>query len=158
LATRYFCRLVGRKVVPCRRWRKPSRLIIIKGTMKLTSCTLQNRQPQQPTLTGLKAILSHVPGEGPGDASISRRHFILQGALLSVGAATMLVGSKTTAAQSQQRKMTMDLVCGNLGISANQREAIELAARHGFESVGVDGAHLATLEADQLAELKKYLK
>jgi sugar phosphate isomerase/epimerase len=54
--------------------------------------------------------------------------------------------------------MTIDLVCGNIGISASQREAIELAAGHGFESVGADGAFLASLSDEQLAELKSFMK
>ncbi len=54
--------------------------------------------------------------------------------------------------------MTMDLVCSNIGVAANQREAIELAARHGFESVGVDGAFLASLSENQVTELKSFLK
>jgi hypothetical protein len=58
----------------------------------------------------------------------------------------------------KQRKMTIDLVCGKIGVSANQREAIELAARHGFESVGADGAFLASLSDDQVPELKSFMK
>jgi sugar phosphate isomerase/epimerase len=58
----------------------------------------------------------------------------------------------------KNRKMTLDLVCGNIGISAGQLEAIDLAARHGFESVGADGAGLASLTGDQLADLKAMMK
>src|SRR6185369_11029088 len=58
----------------------------------------------------------------------------------------------------QSRKMTIDLVCGSIGVSANQHEAIDLAARHGFESVGVDGGYLASLSDDQIAELRGLLK
>src|ERR1022692_711984 len=54
--------------------------------------------------------------------------------------------------------MTIDLVCGNIGVSTNQREAIELAARHGFESVSADGAFLASLSDDQVPELKSFMK
>ena len=54
--------------------------------------------------------------------------------------------------------MTIDLVCGAIGVSANQQEAIELAARHGFESVGADGGYLASLGDDQMAELKGTMK
>ena len=42
--------------------------------------------------------------------------------------------------------MTMDLVCGAIGVSATQREAIELAARHGFESVEAHGDYLDDVE------------
>jgi len=54
--------------------------------------------------------------------------------------------------------MTIDLVCGAIGVSAGQREAIDLATRHGFESVGVDGAYLSTLSDDQSGELKALIK
>ena len=54
--------------------------------------------------------------------------------------------------------MTIDLMCGSIGVSAGQLEAIELAARHGFESVGADGQFLASLSPDKLAELRASLK
>ncbi len=63
-----------------------------------------------------------------------------------------------SASETKARKMTADLVCGNLGISASQNEAINLAARHGFESVGVDVGYVASLEASQVEELKSMLK
>ena len=31
--------------------------------------------------------------------------------------------------------MTIDLVCGAIGVRATQREAIDMAHRHGFESI-----------------------
>ena len=64
----------------------------------------------------------------------------------------------TVKAQVPKRKMTMNLVCGAIGVSANQREAIDLAARHGFESVEANGAYLASLADDQLRELKEFMK
>ena len=88
---------------------------------------------------------------------INRRQFIGQSALASLAGVTLLAG-RAGAAEATPRKMTMDLVCGNLGISANQREAIELAARHGFESVGADGNFLASLQDDLMAELKTFMK
>ncbi len=62
------------------------------------------------------------------------------------------------ATETKPRKMTADLVCGNLGISAGQVEAIDLASRHGFESVGVDVGYVARLDASQVEELKSTLK
>jgi sugar phosphate isomerase/epimerase len=62
------------------------------------------------------------------------------------------------ALDAKNRKMTIDLVCGAIGVSANQTEAIDLAARHGFESVGVDSAYLSSLSDDKIAELKESLK
>jgi sugar phosphate isomerase/epimerase len=90
---------------------------------------------------------------------LTRRDFLQHALTTSAAIGTGLVASfGATAAESRNRKMTIDLVCGCIGVSANQREAIELAARHGFESVGVDGGYLASLSDDQLAELKTFLK
>jgi sugar phosphate isomerase/epimerase len=89
----------------------------------------------------------------------SRREFIQRTltASLAVGAG-LGESSRLSASEAKTRRMTIDLVCGAIGVSAGQRDAIELAARHGFESVGVDGAYLAGLSADQLGELKALLK
>ncbi len=54
--------------------------------------------------------------------------------------------------------MTVDLVCGAIGVSANQLEAVELAARHGFQSVGADAGYLASLPEEKMAELKALLQ
>jgi sugar phosphate isomerase/epimerase len=54
--------------------------------------------------------------------------------------------------------MTIDLVCGNLGVSADLPTAVDLAHRHGFESVGPDAALLAKLSDAQLDGLLGDLK
>ena len=87
----------------------------------------------------------------------NRRQFIHQATIASLGGVAFFAGL-SDAAEVKQRKTTIDLVCGNIGVSANQREAIELAARHGFESVGADGAFLASLSDDQVSELKSFMK
>jgi len=70
-----------------------------------------------------------------------------------------MMNTTTSAAQGcGPRKMTMDLVCGSIGVQANQREAIGLAQRHGFESVGPDADYLGRLADDQLQELLADLK
>ncbi len=82
--------------------------------------------------------------------ALTRREFIQTSALAGLamaGSATALAGI------ASNRKMTLDLMCGAIGVSATQPEAIELAARHGFESVGADPQYLASLSSDQLAEL-----
>lgn len=90
---------------------------------------------------------------------LNRRQFIRNTALTSLaGAALLAAAVQPTATEAKKRKMTMDLVCGNLGVSASQREAVELAARHGFESVEANGGQLASLPDDQLAELKSLMK
>ena len=87
----------------------------------------------------------------------NRRQFIHQTTIVSLGGVACFA-SLSNAAEVKPRKMTIDLVCGNIGVSANQREAIELATRHGFESVGADGAFLASLLDDQVPELKSSMK
>ena len=91
--------------------------------------------------------------------TLSRRSFLQKAGQGAVAAGFLtggLVGLR--GAELKKRKMTADLVCGNLGISASQLEAIELAARHGFESVGADGAYLASLSENQAADLKSTLR
>jgi sugar phosphate isomerase/epimerase len=89
----------------------------------------------------------------------SRRSFIERtitaGLAIGAGSGGLFQAS---ASGSKGRKMTIDLVCGAIGVSAGQREAIELAARHGFESVGVDPGYLAGLSSDQLQELTGLVK
>jgi sugar phosphate isomerase/epimerase len=89
---------------------------------------------------------------------LTRREFIHQAGLATVAAGLAFGHYSITRAATAKCKMTLDLVCGNLGISANQTEAIELAARHGFESVGADGGYLASTTDDQAAELKSLLR
>ena len=84
----------------------------------------------------------------------SRRTFL--GSVTMTGIAGLgfsrLVAS-ARAQESSRRKMTTNLVCGAIGVSANQEEAIRLAAKHGFESVEARGDYLATLSQPQMEEL-----
>jgi sugar phosphate isomerase/epimerase len=90
---------------------------------------------------------------------MNRRAFLDRTARSVIAAGVLSTGLVNLAgAETKKRKMTVDLVCGNLGISASQPEAIELAARHGFESVGADGGYLASLSSGQTDELKSSLK
>lgn len=88
---------------------------------------------------------------------LNRRRFLHQTTLATL-AGSAIVPGLTTAAEPKPRKMTMDLVCGNIGVRASQREAVELAAQYGFESVGADGGFLASLSNDQANELKSFMK
>ncbi|MCF6313267.1 MAG: sugar phosphate isomerase/epimerase [Verrucomicrobiales bacterium] len=85
-----------------------------------------------------------------------RREFIISGAA-AVAVAT-LSNSTALAAAEPKRKMTMDLICGRLGVKANQEQAIDFAAQHGFESVGPNAGELAKLSSAQLQEMKGRLK
>ena len=56
------------------------------------------------------------------------------------------------------RGMQLHLSCGALGIAANQRQAIDLAAKHGFDVVDADGKYLGGLGAGELSDLLGYMK
>src|SRR5688500_6150962 len=71
--------------------------------------------------------------------SLRDRRRFLTGAVAAV-----CLGSLAAAAD-RKRKMTIDLVCGMLGVQADLAEAVRLAAAHGFESVAPDPAFLAKL-------------
>jgi sugar phosphate isomerase/epimerase len=58
----------------------------------------------------------------------------------------------------RRRRMTIDLVCGNLGVKATQREAIDLAHRHGFESVFPDAGELGRISDPELQDVLADLK
>jgi hydroxypyruvate isomerase len=62
------------------------------------------------------------------------------------------------AANGPGRAMTMDLVCGNLGVKADLPTAIALAHHHGFESVAPDAGYLGRLSDSQLSDLSSDLK
>jgi sugar phosphate isomerase/epimerase len=89
---------------------------------------------------------------------ITRRQFLENAALLAAAGNGLLRSSNAQAADAVPRKMTIDLVCGSIGVSANPRQAIEFAARFGFESVEPNSQFLASLSDDQLADLKADMK
>ena len=88
---------------------------------------------------------------------LPRREFLtgLAAATVATALSTPSFGQTEPA---KKRKMTMDLQCGSIGVSANQPESIELAHRFGFESVGADGGYLASLPEDKLTALLGDLK
>ena len=87
---------------------------------------------------------------------INRRQF---GQTLASSVLAVAAGIRTThARQPQHRKMTIDLVGGAIGVSGNQTEMIDLAARHGFESVEAKPQDLANLNDDQRRRLLQHLK
>jgi sugar phosphate isomerase/epimerase len=85
-----------------------------------------------------------------------RREFLA--GMLTGGVAAALGRTGLSAEPAVRRRMTIDLICGNLGVKATQREAIDLAQRHGFESVFPDAAELARLSDPELQELRADLK
>ncbi len=88
----------------------------------------------------------------------NRREFIRQATLTTFAAGVFLPELAKPETATKRGRMTMDLTCGSIGVSARQLEAIELAAHHGFESVGADTGYLASISDSQATELKANLK
>lgn len=84
---------------------------------------------------------------------ISRRRFLQYGGLTAAATVGMTGWVSRAVGADSQRKFTMDLVCGAIGVRADQRETIRLAHKFGFESVGPSPQFLAELSAGQMDEL-----
>jgi sugar phosphate isomerase/epimerase len=61
-------------------------------------------------------------------------------------------------ANATEHGMQLHLSCGALGIKATQREAIDYAAKFGFDVVDADGRYLAGLSDSDVAQLVDYMK
>jgi sugar phosphate isomerase/epimerase len=79
---------------------------------------------------------------------MNRRKFL-------IGASAALAAAK---ASTFSRGMQIHLSCGALGIKATQREAIDYAAKYGFDVVDADGNYLAGLSDSDLSSLLDYMK
>ena len=89
----------------------------------------------------------------------NRRGFLRHAAAAAAAVAgTGLSGLAAPGANGRKRKFTMDLVPGAIGVRADLREAIRLAAAHGFESVAPSPGFLAGLSDEELAELTADMK
>jgi sugar phosphate isomerase/epimerase len=87
----------------------------------------------------------------------NRRAFLREVALLAASSYSL----STMAADGNpppRRKMTLCLSPGAIGVTGNQMQAIDLAARHGFESIEPQGEYLASLSPDKLAEVLASMK
>lgn len=75
------------------------------------------------------------------------------------GAASLIAGRSHAETMAKKLPFTLDLRCGSIGVKANQTEAINLAHKHGFESVTPDPWFLSDLttaaRGDLLADLKE---
>ncbi|MHB8520404.1 MAG: sugar phosphate isomerase/epimerase family protein [Limisphaerales bacterium] len=89
---------------------------------------------------------------------MDRRTFIGSATLAAVAGAAGLAAFPVAGAAAPKRKMTIDLVVGNLGFAASQIEAIDLAHRCGFESVGPSADYLAGLGEEALQALLADMK
>jgi sugar phosphate isomerase/epimerase len=77
--------------------------------------------------------------------SCTRRVF-----LHALGAGALIGRAALAAEGSSRRKMTIDLVCGNLGVRADLPTAVSLAHANGFESVAPDATYLGKLSDGEL--------
>lgn len=86
--------------------------------------------------------------------TLSRRDW-----LRSAATTAFLTGAaQAGGGDGQRRKFTMDLVPHNVGASDRLPQAIDLAARHGFESVAPDIAYLRSCSPAQIHDLRDRLK
>src|SRR5437764_14649584 len=69
-----------------------------------------------------------------------------------------LVAGAACAAFGRSQGMLIHLSCGALGIKASTAEAIEYAARYGFDAIDADGKYLAGLPQVDLARLLDTMK
>ena len=90
-----------------------------------------------------------------GEDVISRRTMIA-GSVATVAAAysCSLEAFGANPSSSKTRKFTMDLRGSSIGLEGDQRKMIDLAAQHGFESVGADAWFIGGLSDDEIAKLK----
>ena len=61
-------------------------------------------------------------------------------------------------APAATRGMQLHLSCGALGIQANQRQAIDLASKHGFDAVDADGKYLQGASDGEVQDLLGYMR
>jgi sugar phosphate isomerase/epimerase len=87
---------------------------------------------------------------------LNRRQFLGTAAALSACALADRIPLR--AAIPPNRKMTICLSCGAIGVSADQLEAIRLAAQYGFESVEPSAEYLAKLGDAQISDLTAGMK
>ncbi|HSH95951.1 MAG TPA: TIM barrel protein, partial [Roseimicrobium sp.] len=83
-----------------------------------------------------------------------RRHFIAQSALIGAAAAVAGVSSLQAQSTDPNRKFTICLSPGAIGVVvADTDHLIDLAHGYGFESIEARGAELAGMDAEELKEL-----
>ncbi len=85
--------------------------------------------------------------------SVTRRHV-----LGAMGAGAALAATFAAPARAAAGKMKMNLVCGSIGVKADQTEAIALAAKYGFDAVEPQTGYLANLSSGDLKRLLDDMK
>ena len=90
-----------------------------------------------------------------GLSKISRRE-----ALGTLSASILLASPRLLRAADKPaaRRMTINLMCGMIGVRADQKTAIDLAHSHGFESVEAMPNDLARMSPDEMKDLVAGMK
>ena len=70
----------------------------------------------------------------------------------------LAVAALAVPVRAEKNGMQLHLSCGALGIKASQREAVDLAAKHGFDVIDADGRYLGGLSDGELKDLLGYMK
>lgn len=86
---------------------------------------------------------------------LTRRTFAARAA---ASLATVALPCQLGAETSRKRRFTLDLNGGAIGVRVDQRQAIVLAAKHGFESVYADPGFLQTLDDTGRQDLAAFMK
>ena len=96
-------------------------------------------------------------GRNDSFTQMQRRQFLKA---VAIAGATSSFLNVNSFAQSRdpKRKMTLNLVCGAIGVKADQKRAIELASKFGFESVEAKADYLASLSDGEVDALERLLK
>ncbi len=71
---------------------------------------------------------------------------------------TLLASGTLVLARASATRMKIQLDCGSIGVKASLPEAVEYAARFGFEAVTADSAWLSSADASQRARLLDRMK
>jgi sugar phosphate isomerase/epimerase len=78
--------------------------------------------------------------------------------LKAISTGVLLTSAGILRAEQPRTKMTINLVCGMIGVRASQREALDLAHAHGFQSIEAMPNDLARMSADELKDLVAGMK
>ena len=89
------------------------------------------------------------------EARVSRRQM---NATLAAGLLLAGTSRSQLLAAAVERKFTIDLCPGRIGVRGGQQQIIDLAAKHGFESVEPFASYLAEISADELAGVVEHLQ
>lgn len=90
------------------------------------------------------------------DSNLTRRTLFAQS--LAGGAALLASPFSLAEGAAGTRKFTIDLTPGAIGVVADPESVIELAAKHGFESVQPNGSYLGGLDTSERKEMAAKLK